>query len=382
MRLRGIWAPLRARRLRSRTLLVVLALLGVQLGSLVAPAYACGCGALVHDPASRLNVDRETSAVRWDGHSEQIVMSLTVAGNAAQAAWIMPVPHRATVTLGDNALFDALDSVTAPVHRTRDHFWPDGGDWPFGSGSGGDGASAAARPAGAPAVGVVGRERLGPFDVARLTATDPRALDSWLRLNGFRMPAGMPEDLKPYVDRKWEYVAVRLAPDRRGGTLAGVLDPLRLSFASDRLVYPMRLSRRARNPQTLGLYVLAAHRMEPRGTIGGLPPVVTYAGRIPSTGALGRFADGERYLTALEQSFPLPSRINGDHVLRRTASDRPYQRVIYEEKLLTVGGVAVWLLTVGGVLLVLVAAALLLVAARGRRPVTPPPPVYVPPPLS
>ncbi|WP_371793620.1 DUF2330 domain-containing protein [Streptomyces sp. NBC_01471] len=347
----------------------------------MAPAYACGCGALVHDPASRLSVDRETSAVRWDGRSEQIVMSLTVAGNAARAAWIMPVPHRATVTLGDNALFDALDSVTAPVHRTRDHFWPRSGDWPFASGSGGDGTSGAARPAGAPAVGVVGRERLGPFDVARLTATDPGALDSWLRVNGFRLPGGMSQDLKPYVDQKWEYVAVRLAPDRKGGTLTGVLDPLRLSFASDRPVYPMRLSRRARNPQTLGLYVLAAHRMEPRSAIGGLPPEVTYAGRIPSTGALGRFADGERYLTALRQSFPEPSRIDGDHELRRTASDRPYQRVIFEEKLLTVGGLPVWLLTAGGVLVVLVVAALLLVRARRRRPVAPPPPVQGPPPL-
>ncbi|WP_405784275.1 DUF2330 domain-containing protein [Streptomyces sp. NBC_00859] len=348
----------------------------------MAPAYACGCGALVHDPSSRLNVDRETSAVRWDGHSEQIVMSLTVSGDAAQAAWIMPVPHRATVSLGDNALFDALDSVTAPVHRTRDHFWPRSGDWPFGTGSGDGSYGAPHRAAGAPAVGVVGRERLGPFDVARLTATDPGALDSWLRLNGFRLPGGMPKDLQPYVAQKWEYVAVRLAPDRKGAALAGVLDPLRLDFASDRLVYPMRLSRRARTPQTLGLYVLAAHRMEPRSAIGGLPPDVTYAGKVPSGGALGRFAGGERYLTALEQSFPVPSRIDGDHELRRTASDRPYQRVIHDEKLLTAGGVPVWLLTAGGVLVVLVVAALLLVSAARRRPVAPPAPVHAPPPVS
>ncbi|WP_329165639.1 DUF2330 domain-containing protein [Streptomyces sp. NBC_01267] len=370
-----------ARGLRSRTLLVVLSLLLIQLGSLVAPAYACGCGALVHDPSSRLTVNQETSAVRWDGRDEQIVMSLTVAGNAGEAAWIMPVPHRATVTLGDSGLFDALASVAAPVSRTRDHFWPTHGDWPFASDRGAD--ASAARPApGAPAVGVVGREQLGPFDVARLTATDPKALDSWLRLNGFRLPGGMSADLQPYVDRKWEYVAVRLAPEQKGRTLTGTLDPLRLSFASDRLVYPMRLSRRATNAQSLELYVLAAHRMEPRGAIGGLPPQVTYAGEVAPTGPLGRFADGERYLTAVEQSFPVPSRIDGDHELTRTASDRPFQRVVYEDRLLTVGGVPVWLLTVGAGLVVLVVAALLLVLARHRRPVVPPQPVHVPPPLS
>ncbi|MEV6795591.1 DUF2330 domain-containing protein [Streptomyces sp. NPDC051320] len=367
--------------MRNRTLLVVLALLVMQLGSLVAPAYACGCGAMVHDPSSRLNVDRETSAVRWDGRSEQIVMSLHVEGNAKEAAWIMPVPHRATVSLGDDALFDALESVTAPVHRARYYFWPHSGDWPFGSGAGSDGPTAALPASGTSSVGVVGREQLGPFDVARLTATDPKALGSWLELNGFRLPDGLSKDLQPYVDRKWEYVAIRLAPERPGRPLAGTLDPLRLKFASDRLVYPMRLSRRAKTPQSLGLYVLAAHRMEPSGDIGGLPPEVTYAGRAPSTGVLGRFADGERYLTAVQQSFPVPSRIDGDHRLVRVSSDKPFQRVIHDDRLFTVAGMPVWLLTVGGGLLLIVITVVLLVAVRRRRPVVPPRPVHAPPPI-
>lgn len=42
----------------------------------------------------------------------------------------------------------------------------------------------------------------------------------------------------------------------------------------------MRLSRLARTPQSLGLYVPAANRTEPRGAIGGAPPEVTYAGRV------------------------------------------------------------------------------------------------------
>ncbi|WP_328539032.1 DUF2330 domain-containing protein [Streptomyces sp. NBC_00344] len=368
--------------MRNRTLLVVLTFLVVQLGSLMAPAYACGCGALVHDPSSRLNVDRETSAVRWDGRSEQIVMSLTVDGDAEQAAWIMPVPHRASVALGDSTLFDALESVTAPVHRTRDHFWPHSGDWPFG-GHADPGDSAAAPPAaGARPVGVVGRERLGPFDVAELTATDPKALGGWLGRNGFHLPEGLSGDLQPYVDRKWEYVAIRLAPESTGKPLAGTLDPLRLTFASDRLVYPMRLSRRAKTPQSLGLYVLAAHRMEPTGAIGGLPPVVTYAGKVAATGELGRFADGQRYLTAVEQSFPVPSRIDGDHRMARTASDTPFQRVVYRDRLLTAGGIPAWLLTAAVALLTLAAGALRLVRAGRRRPVVPPPPVHAPPPIS
>ncbi|MFG2131625.1 DUF2330 domain-containing protein [Streptomyces sp. NPDC048751] len=180
-------SPVRVRRVR--VLAVVLALFALQLGSLVAPAYACGCGALVPGARQQVFVGREVSVVRWDGLQEQIVMRLSVTGDADRAAWIMPVPRRATVKLGDPALFDELAAATAPTERTRYHFWPQDGDWPLTTGDGA-GARPPGRGVGAarPEVGVVGRQRLGPFDVARLTATDPGALDGWLRTNGFAFP--------------------------------------------------------------------------------------------------------------------------------------------------------------------------------------------------
>ncbi|MFI1499836.1 DUF2330 domain-containing protein [Streptomyces platensis] len=363
---------------RRRALLVVLMLLAVQLVSLARPAYACGCGAMVHDPKTTLAVGRETSVVRWDGRSEQIVMSLTVNGTAPDAAWIMPVPHRATVELGDPGLFDQLAALTAPAVERRHHFWPRGGDWPFA----GDGAAAEAPAPGArgPGVGVVGREHLGPFDVARLTATDPAALRNWLKANGFRLPDALATELRPYVAQRWEYVAIRLAPAAAHRPLTGTLEPLRMSFASNRLVYPMRLSRLAKTPQSLGLYVLAPHRMEPRSTLGGTEPEVFFAGRITPVGAL-RALGGTRptFLTALDQTFPQPRRITGDHELVRAAQDTPFQRVTYTSALLRVGGIPAWVLTAGGTLLLLMAAALVLVP-RSRRPVPLPRPV--PPPLT
>jgi hypothetical protein len=348
-------------RSRARILAVVLALLGIQLGSLlIAPAYACGCGAMLPDAQRRVSVDREESVVRWDGRREQIVMSLTVGGDAERAAWIMPVPNRATVRLGDPELFDEVREATAPVYRDRYYFWPRNGDWPLVEGDDTAGAPMPGDAAGA-GVGVVGRQRLGAFDVARLTATDPAALEDWLRDNGFTFPARLRQALEPYVEQRWEYVAIRLAPDADGMALAGTLDPIHLSFAADAPVYPMRLSRLAAQPQSLGLYVLADHRMEPRDTIGGAPPRVTYAGRVAKeSGALAELAEGTPFLTALTQEFPVPSRISGDHRLGRAASDATFQEVVYTDRLRTVAGIPAWLLTVGG----LVAAAVALVVRR------------------
>ncbi|MEU9863705.1 DUF2330 domain-containing protein [Streptomyces sp. NPDC047971] len=345
---------------------MIIALLALQFGSLIAPAHACGCGAMIPDGNQRIGVDRETSAVRWDGRTEQIVMRFTVRGNAERAAWIMPVPGRADVTLGDPELFDALEDLTRPERKDRYYFWPRGGDWPFDL-STTDGAAAAPPGNDASDVGVVGRERLGPFDVARLTATDPKALSGWLEENGFELSDRLSTELRPYVERKWEYVAVRLAPDVTGTALAGELTPLRISFASDRLVYPMRLSRLAQTPQSLGLYVLADHRMEPRDDIGGSAPEVTFAGGIEEKeGAVAALTGGRPvYLTALDQEFPVPSRIDGDHELA-TVADTPYRRVIYTGRLLTVGDVPVWILTVTGVLLAAAGTAVAVRARRGR----------------
>ncbi|MFJ9414347.1 DUF2330 domain-containing protein [Streptomyces sp. NPDC101227] len=354
---------------RRRAVLVVLMLLAVQLVSLARPAYACGCGAMVVNPKTTLSVNRETSVVRWDGRTEQIVMSLAVSGNAPDAAWIMPVPHRATVKLGDSALFSELAGITAPADKELSYFWPHSNDWPFRWG-GGDTAEAPMPGARAPGVGVVGRERLGPFDVARLTATDPDALRGWLKSHGFRLPDSLATALRPYVAQHWEYVAIRLAPSERYGHLYGTLDPLHLSFASDRLVYPMRLSRLARTPQSLGLYVLAPHRMEPRSSIGGAKPEVFFAGRIKPKGtAVGRLAgDDGAFLTAIDQGFPQPERISGDHELRRAAADTPYQEVRYTYVLMKVGGIPAWLLTVvGAAALVSVSVVVTALVLRRRR---------------
>ncbi|MCX5195195.1 DUF2330 domain-containing protein [Streptomyces sp. NBC_00249] len=353
--------------MKRRVLALLLALLATQVGSLISPAYACGCGAMVPDAASRIGVDRETSVVRWDGRTEEIVMRFTVGGTAHRAAWIMPVPGRASVELGDPGLFTELAELIKPERRTRSYFWPRDRDWPFSSGERMVGA--APRLPGDAAVGVVGRERLGDFDVARLTATDPDALREWLETNGFQLPDRLAGELRPYVDQKWEYVAVRLAPREQGRPLRGELDPLRIRFDSTRLVYPMRLSRLARTPQSLGLYILADHRMEPGSPIGGNTPEVTFAGKVTPEpeDALAALTGGARpvFLTAIDQRFPEPSRIDGDHELRATAKDTPYRRAVYRDELLTLGGVPVWLLTVAGTLLAgAVTAAVLL---RRRR---------------
>ena len=123
----------------------------------------------------RLLGRRRARADRLGRRTEDILMSLSVTGSSDRAAWVMPVPSAARVSLGDTEVFEDLGRLTAPRIEYRDSWWPTI-PWLVWAGAAPDTAGA---PAGA--VNVLGRQRLGPFDVTRLAADDPTALANWLK---------------------------------------------------------------------------------------------------------------------------------------------------------------------------------------------------------
>jgi hypothetical protein len=311
-----------------RPVCVVLVLLCAGLMSNVAaPAWACGCGAYIPDRAGAAVVD-ERALIAWDGRTEDILMSFGVTGSSERAAWVMPVPSAARVTLGDNAVFDDLAALTAPRIEYRDSWWPTF-SW-LTEGSGGPSDGVGARPPGG--VSVLATQRIGPFEVTRLTGDDSAGLAAWLGEHGFPRPATLDENLAPYVEQGWEIVAIQLAPGDTG-VLTGALQPLRLSFASDTVVYPMRLSRAATVPQAVQLSVLAEHRMDPSTVpVAGTEPTLRYAGRLDAQTApqsLAPYLESGAFLTSWTDVIREPAQIDGDYVFTRTGDDTAYQQVVY-----------------------------------------------------
>jgi hypothetical protein len=309
---------------------VLVLFLGGLVSSVAAPAWACGCGAYIPDRAGASVVD-ERAMVAWDGKTQDILMSFNVSGSSDKAAWVMPVPSAAKVSLGDTEVFEELGRLTAPRVEYRDSWWPTF-TWLL------TGAASPSETAGAPggAVDVLGRQRIGPFDVTRLAANDPTALTTWLADKGFPRPDGLDANLAPYIANHWEIVAIQLAPAQAGESLTGDLQPLRLSFTSDKLIYPMRLSRSATTPQTVDLYVLADHRMDPESVpAAGQKPSLEFAGHVERADlspALAAYIGDGAFLTHWNHYIHKPELIDGDYVFEPAASDTPFQHVIYRTR--------------------------------------------------
>ncbi len=310
---------------------VVALLFGGLTTNVAAPAWACGCGAYIPDRQGASVVD-ERALVAWDGSREDILMSLRVTGSSDSAAWVMPVPSAARISLGEAEAFSELGRITAPRIEYRDSWWPTF-RW-LTAGEESEGAMTGAPPGAG--VNVLGHQQIGPFDVTRLAAQDPAALAKWLSDNGFPHPDGLDANLAPYVADQWEVVAVKLAPAERGESLTGDLQPLRLSFASDTVIYPMRLSRSASTPQNVDLYVVAEHRMDPTSVpVAGNAPTLEFAGRIEGADvspALADFVGDGAFLTRWSDTIVEPASIDADYVFEPAADDTTYQQVIYRTR--------------------------------------------------
>jgi hypothetical protein len=294
-------------------------LLAVVLVLVPRPAAACACGAVISNSSAA--VSGETALVSWDGTTESIDMVLKLKGSAVDAGWIMPTPQGTAVSLGDRSVFPKLATATAPRVEKRYVWLPS-----FGAGNAA-GADRAMPGTGAGGV-QVSVSQVGPFTVSTLSSTDPDAVNTWLSDHGYPTRPELTDTFGVYLANGWAIQAVKLTSP--GGQLAGDLDPLRMTFSASTPVYPILLSKHARDTQIVTLYLVSAHRLEvatPASTYASTTPL--FAGRVTASTLGLTPLDGDAvYLTAFTEVL-IPDQITGDYTFRQAADDTSYQRVTY-----------------------------------------------------
>ncbi|GAA1712568.1 DUF2330 domain-containing protein [Brachybacterium phenoliresistens] len=228
--------------------LALLVLAAGVLAGAVAPAGACACGAMADPEDSRSDaaVTRETAVLSLREGTETIILSLELDAEAPGATLLMPTPAVPTVTEGDASTLREVAVATLPRVEHELDWWGEG----RGGGDGAPGAGAGGAPE-AP-VTVHSRERVGDFEVAVLDGS-AEGVSTWLSSSGYVLPQEVLDLLPVYVEDGWTFTAVRYAQDV---DMSRDVSPLRFDFASDELVYPMRLSQAARSTQEVHLFVL------------------------------------------------------------------------------------------------------------------------------
>lgn len=227
--------------------------------------------------------------------TETILVSTKYEGPAADFAWLVPVPKLPTrdqvgTWPGGEYALEELDRMTAPTTMIATTGGVAGCG---GCASGGSGASNTA----AQGVEVVDRLSISGMDISLLTATQSADLASWLTDNGYRMPDAATPILDHYIAKQWGFVAVKLNQDRAGSVVSGYFpnEPLRITFATDRLVFPMRVSAISAGTQesNILLYTIAEHRMRGENvpTVQVTPPGGSFSSPAAFTAAYGQAFD-------------------------------------------------------------------------------------------
>ncbi|SOJ57879.1 hypothetical protein MSIMFB_05357 [Mycobacterium simulans] len=326
---------------------------------LSAPSYACACGAAVAPGGAQATMNNEVALVHWDGTTENILMQVAMNASADNVALVVPTPTPATVAVGDKAAFMELDELTAPQIRHQRR-------WTLGIGVGDpaprEGAVAARPPEGGNQV------RPGPLEATTLAGGDLAGLQKWLADNGYSIRPAVSDALNPYVREGWAFVAMRLTSE---APIVGGLNPVRLTFQSPRLVYPMRLSVAAADPQHVIIFTLSDHRQQRTDADAAVQNTkVEFAGNIAGAvqDPLLREWVGNHgsYLTKTRVDIFQTSGISSDFTFGNAPNDNAYRqvRIVYDNVEIPI----VVILVAGLLVIMIVAAVIFLVVRRhGQR---------------
>jgi hypothetical protein len=170
--------------------------------------------------------------IYFTGSSETLVISVNFRGNAKDFSWVIPTPAKPEIDQADLDLFKDLEQMTNGGTQSKR----------LSAGLSGSGAPPSS------SVQVIEQKKVGIYDTAVLKATDEQALANWLTTNGYTFPTDKNSELKSYVDNGWYFAIAKIQPDFTDqaktdmAAMNGTLTPLKLTFPTDKIIYPMKLT--------------------------------------------------------------------------------------------------------------------------------------------
>jgi hypothetical protein len=228
------------------------------------PAILGFCGFYVAKADTKLFNKASQVVIVRDGDRTVMTMANDFQGEPTEFAVVIPVPTvltREQIHVGDKALVDHLDAYSAP--RLVEYFDHDpcivyDRMLPMAmAAAGGMKTRDAISQAKALGVTIEAQYTVGEYDILILSAQQSTGLETWLRQNGYRIPAGASEVIASYLKQNMRFFVakVNLAEHRKLGF--SYLRPLQVAYESPKFMLPIRLGMvNANGPQELFVYAL------------------------------------------------------------------------------------------------------------------------------
>jgi hypothetical protein len=248
-----------------RALTLALALAPALLLASGAGAAHAFCGFYVAKADTHLYNRASQVVLVRDGDRTVMTMANDFQGDPKEFAMVIPVPvllQRGQIHVAEKALIDHLDAWSAP--RLVEYFDPNPCQLDYAAGMAFAPGAIPPPTAAAPSerarslgVKIEASYTVGEYDILILSARQSDGLETWLRENGYQVPAGASRVLGSYIKQGLHFFVAKVNLEQRSKLGFTYLRPLQVAYESPRFMLPIRLGMvNANGPQELFLYAL------------------------------------------------------------------------------------------------------------------------------
>jgi hypothetical protein len=223
------------------------------------------CGFYVAKADTKLfNKASQVVLVR-DGDRTVLTMANDFKGDLKEFAVVVPVPtflQRGQIHVAEKGVLDHLDAYTAP--RLVEYFDENPCDrrmyemaQAMPSALSGAMRRDARKSVDALGVTIEASYTVGEYDILILSAAQSSGLETWLRDNGYRIPAGASEVLGSYIRQHMRFFVAKVNLAEQAKLGFSSLRPIQVAYESPKFMLPIRLGMvNADGPQELFVYAL------------------------------------------------------------------------------------------------------------------------------
>ncbi len=245
-----------------RVLISVLLAVVIVIG--FTPTAWAFCGFYVAKADTKLYNQASQVVIARNGDRTILTMANDYQGEVKDFALVVPVPvvlQQDQVNIGEPKIIERLDAFSAP--RLVEYFDPDPCNPPvMGSLRSAQaevmGGASRATEESALGVTVEARFSVGEYDIVILSAKESNGLETWLNRNGYRIPQGANQLLRPYIRQNMKFFVAKVNLEEFEKAGYQFLRPLQMAYESPKFMLPIRLGMmNAITEQDLIVYVLS-----------------------------------------------------------------------------------------------------------------------------